>query len=80
MMHWGNFIGMGYGGFGWVLMVLFWVVVLFGFIYLARQLFGGTRAVAGKESAADILKKKYAEGEITKDQYKEKLTLITKSS
>jgi putative membrane protein len=80
MMHWGNFGGMGYGGFGfgWIFMILFWALVILGIIYIAKQLLGGNKPTAGKESAEDILKKKYAAGEITKDEFKEKLTAISK--
>ena len=78
MMHWGNFGGAGYGfGFGWIFMVLFWVLLMLGIIYLVKQLLGGSRGAVGKESAEDILKKKYAAGEITKDEYHEKMSVIT---
>ena len=80
MMHWGNFGGMGYGGFGlgWIFMVLFWALVILGVIYIAKQLFTGSRPSIEKESAEDILKKRYASGEITKDEYDERLTVLTK--
>jgi putative membrane protein len=80
MMHWGNFSGMGYGGFGlgWIFMVLFWAMVILGIVYLIKQLRGGTKVNGAEESAQDILKKRYAAGEITKDEYKEKLAIILK--
>jgi len=77
MMHWGSFGGMGYGGFGWIIMILFWALVILGIVYIFKQVLGGDTA-AGKESAEDILKKRYAVGKITKDEFKEKLAAISR--
>jgi putative membrane protein len=78
MMHWGNVAGMGYGGygFGWIFMILFWALVVLGGIYLFKQLFSSSKVFAVKESAQDILKKRYASGEITKDEYNDGLSMI----
>jgi len=76
MMHWGNITGMGYGGFGWIFMVLFWALVILGVIYLLKQLFSSSKDSVGKESAHDILKKRYAAGEITKEEYRDSLSVI----
>jgi putative membrane protein len=78
MMHWGSFSGMGFGGFGWIFMVLFWILVILGIVYFIKHLRGGTKVDGAQESAQDILKKRYAAGEITKDEYKEKLETILK--
>ena len=64
MMHWGEY---GWGmGFGWVVMIVFWVFVIMGVIFLARIISGGTKK---EETALDILKKRYARGDITKEEY-----------
>ena len=78
MMYWGNINGMGYGGFGfgWIFMVLFWALVILGGIYLFKQLFSGSKESIAKESAQDILKKRYATGEITKEEYNDRLSVI----
>ena len=82
MMHWANFGGIGYGGYGlgWILMILFWTMVVLGFVYLLRQLYSGSKENHGKESAENILRKRYATDEITKDEYTEKLALIKRNS
>ena len=78
MMHWGNFGGMGYGGFGWIFMVLFWVFVILGVVYLVKQLFSDKEVTSRTQSAEDILKKRYAAGEITKDEFEEKIAAISR--
>ncbi len=45
-----------------------------------KQLLSGYGTTVEKESAGDILKSRYAAGEITKDEYDEKMTVITKTS
>lgn len=56
-----------------VLMVAWWVAVLAAVIALVKWIFfhGGSRvdALPGCENALEILKKRYARGEIDKDQY-----------
>ncbi len=56
----------GWGMGGWLFMLLFWGAVIAFIVFLARRMGGsGPR----NESAMDILKKRYAKGEITKDEY-----------
>lgn len=63
MMHgFGNYC---YGmGFGWIFMILFWVIVIFIVVYLAKKIGSGE-----KETAEEILKKRYARGEISKEEF-----------
>ncbi len=68
MMGWGW--GMGWPGA--VLMVIFWIAVIVVVIFFVRWLALSTnrgRRDASEESALDILKKRYARGEINKDEY-----------
>ena len=76
-MHWGNFGGMGYGGFGWIIMILFWALVILGIVYLIKQIFSDKEVTSRTESAVDILKKRYAAGEIAKEEYYERLRVIS---
>ena len=66
MMHWGDY---GWGmGVGWLFMIFFWALVILGLVYLGK-LVAERGARSEKESALDILKKRYAKGEITKEEY-----------
>ncbi|HEY4673600.1 MAG TPA: SHOCT domain-containing protein [Thermodesulfobacteriota bacterium] len=65
------------GGMGiWMLVnAVFWILVIVGIVLLVvwavRRVGGGERSKA-EESALEILKKRYARGEITKEEYEEK--------
>ncbi len=59
---------------GGLVMVLFWVALIIGAVWLARAIFPGgqqppTRSTTHEASADEILKQRYARGEITKEQY-----------
>ncbi len=58
-------------GFGMLFMVLFWVVVIVGVILLVRWFLGSSGITRG-ESALEILKKRYARGEINKEEFEER--------
>lgn len=53
-------------------MMIFWVLILIGLIYLATRYFGGgleRRRENSGETALDTLKKRLASGEITEQEY-----------
>ena len=65
--------GMGFGGFGFIFMGLFWIVIIGAGIWLLSNLFpknneSQTRP-SDNETALDILKQRYARGELTKEEY-----------
>ncbi len=66
MMHWSNGWGMG---FGWIFMMAFWALVILGVVYLVKLIAGGSKSGQSDESALDILKKRYAKGEISKEEF-----------
>lgn len=72
-MGWNH--GMGWGGS--LLMILFWGLALLGVIFLVRWLLaGGSRSRSSAEAphtetAVEILKKRYARGEITREEYQQ---------
>jgi putative membrane protein len=72
---------MGYGyGMSWsggIFMILFWVAVIVAVIFLIRWLVvssrsGGQAPTHGGDTALDILRKRYARGEIDKQEFEEK--------
>jgi putative membrane protein len=63
--------GYGMGWFGGIFMVLFWIAVIIGIVFLIRWLVQSTRSGAG-ESALDILKRRYASGEIDRKEFEQK--------
>ena len=62
-------------GFGGIVMILLWIVIIGLGVWLISSLVSRTNSqppsntVALPESALDILKKRYARGEITKEQF-----------
>ncbi len=70
MMNWGNWTGYGWGmGFGWIFMILFWALVILGVVYIVRALSRKAGRSGPEETPLDILKKRYAKGEITKEEF-----------
>ncbi len=62
--------GMGYG-MG-ILGLIFWILVIIGLVLLIRFLWESGGAKREQESALEILKKRYARGEISKEEFEEK--------
>ncbi len=58
-------------GFGMLFMALFWVVVIVGVVLLVRRFLGPSGFTRG-ESALEVLKKRYARGEIDRQEFAEK--------
>lgn len=57
----------GMWGFGWIYMLLFWALIILGVAALARWVLPG--AGSANPRALEILKERYARGEIDADQY-----------
>ncbi|SFQ99087.1 SHOCT domain-containing protein [Desulfoscipio geothermicus] len=70
------FYGGGLGFFGMILPMLIWLFIIIGVIVLLVRWVGGKNKLShnyheagGGESALEILKKRYAAGELTTEEY-----------
>ena len=63
MGHW--------GGFGWLWMALWWVLIIAGIVALVRWLSGRSAEdeKPATNTALDLLKERYARGELDRDTY-----------
>ncbi|MDA8325039.1 MAG: SHOCT domain-containing protein [Nitrospiraceae bacterium] len=69
MDHWMGGYGMGCGWFGGIFMIVFWLLVILGIVYLVKALAGRGAAPLKEETPLDILKKRYAKGEIDAEEF-----------
>ena len=77
MMGWGNH-DYGMGWFGGIFMILFWVVVIAGVIFVFRYLVAAKEG-PGEKTARDpmeILKERYARGDISTEEYEERKGIL----
>jgi putative membrane protein len=72
--------GWGMGWFGGIFMMIFWVLVLVGLVLLIKWLIQATSRdrsdACGSDRALEILKERYARGEINTDEYDAKKKVI----
>lgn len=74
MMHWGLEYGMG---FGWIFMLIFWGLVIVGIVAIIRSMAGKDNSAGPEdESAEDILRKRFARGEISADELRQGLEVL----
>lgn len=78
MMMWPWF-NAGYGGFWgmWfmpIIMIVVWGLIIWGIVTLARRGWGGCcgHSHVRSDSALEILKRRYASGEISKEEFEDK--------
>ncbi len=68
MTGWGHMMGYGYGGmFMWLILIIIAGVIIYFALERSRR--SGNSTDASGESPMEILKKRYAKGEITKEEF-----------
>ncbi len=77
MMQWGAY---GWGmGFGWLFMIIFWILVILGVAFIVQLVMRGGKGGGQGETPLDIVKKRYAKGEITKEEFERLKDDLTKN-
>jgi len=73
-------IGHGYlwgGPWGMIMGIFFWSALIFGVFYIVYRLFNSRQShTFHRETPLDILKKKYAKGEINSDEFEKRKNII----
>jgi putative membrane protein len=75
MMNW------GYGGwFMGIINIIFWIAVIIGIIYLIKFISSSSKQSTQEskrgDSALDILRERYAKGEINREEFEEKKKVL----
>ena len=56
-----------HGLFGSIFMIVFWIAVIYFIVWLVRE--NTNKNGSGDKKSLDVLKERYAKGEITKEQF-----------
>ncbi|MBL7074457.1 SHOCT domain-containing protein [candidate division KSB1 bacterium] len=64
-MHW-----LGWGG-GWFMIAIWWALIIVGIFFLVKWVNTQRSQSTKADSALEILKKRYARGEITQEEFEQ---------
>lgn len=56
---------------GWLMMLVFWALVVVGIVVLIRSVAGTPAHRGSSETPLEILRRRYAAGELTKEQFEQ---------
>jgi len=72
--------GWGMGWFGMVFMIIFWGLLIVGLVFFIRWLIQATKGekdvIGNSSNALDIIKERYAKGEIDKEGFENKKRIL----
>lgn len=68
----------GWMVFGWLMMIVWWALIIGAVILIVRALVRNASGTPSGHSALDIIKERYAKGEITKKEFEEMKRELTK--
>ena len=68
--YWGNMMDFGFGG--GIMMLLFWAAIIIFIVWTVKEIGGKNNERHNSNSALDILKERYAKGEINKEEFEQK--------
>ena len=75
------YTGAGWGwwmAFGWIWMIVFWGLIIWGVYTLVSRLSGSREARSEPQATAmEILERRYANGELTNEQFEEMRRRLT---
>ena len=63
--------GPGFMIFGWLFMILFWILAILAIVWLVKFLAGNVDTRDKNLTAYEILEKRYAKGEISKREFEQ---------
>lgn len=75
-MRWNHWWGMGLMGLFWIAILVLLVLLVLWLVRAGSSSKSPTTSSPGEGSAEDILKRRYARGEIDKEEYERRLTEI----